>query len=492
MLQTMLGKEGFKKGLSLYIERNDGRAATCEDFINAMAEANGRDLKQFFLWYSQAGTPRVQVKTYWDPEASTYTIVASQSTPATPGQPVKHPFVIPIAVGLVDSEGHDIPLQLEGETAPLGTTRVLELKDEENEWTFVNVGSRPVPSLLRDFSAPVILDYAYTRDELAFLARNDADPFNRWDAMNRLMLGVLEDMTDVIEMGGKPEADHNLLSSFEQILTDETLTPAFRAITLQLPAENLIGEPRAVIDPDAIRKARTELKAAIGRRYSSLLFKLAESYETPGDYSPDSESAGRRSLKNLAYDYLITGGNPKALIALRGQFEKANNLTDKLAALTSVVNSASPAKTNMLVEAAKEWQGNPILINKWLTVQASAGTQPGEADTLTRVRQLMDCGAFSIKNPNNVYALILAFCNNEPEFHRKDGKGYEFWLQILRELCSVNEYVAARVARTLDHWKRYTPDRAQMMYRVLNEAKHIPGLPVGVQEILDKSLGLTD
>lgn len=492
MLQTMLGKEGFKKGLTLYIERNDGRAATCEDFINAMAEANGRDLKQFFLWYSQAGTPRVQVKTYWDPEASTYTVVASQSTPATPGQPVKHPFVIPIAVGLVDSEGHDIPLRLEGETAPLGTTRVLELKDEENEWTFVNVGSRPVPSLLRDFSAPVILDYAYTRDELAFLARNDADPFNRWDAMNRLMLGVLEDMTDVIEMGGMPEVDHNLLSSFEQILTDETLTPAFRAITLQLPAENLIGEPRAVIDPDAIRKARTELKAAIGRRYSSLLFKLAASYETPGDYSPDSESAGRRSLKNLAYDYLITGGNPKALIALRSQFEKANNLTDKLAALTSVVNSASPAKTSMLVEAAKEWQGNPILINKWLTVQASAGTQPGEADTLTRVRQLMDCGAFSIKNPNNVYALILAFCNNEPEFHRKDGKGYEFWLQILRELCSVNEYVAARVARTLDHWKRYTPDRAQMMYKVLNEAKHIPGLPVGVQEILDKSLGLTD
>ena len=146
----------------------------------------------------------------------------------------------------------------------------------------------------------------------------------------------------------------------------------------------------------------------------------------------------------------------------------------------------------MLVEAAKEWQGNPILINKWLTVQASAGTQPGEADTLARVRQLMDCGAFSIKNPNNVYALILAFCNNEPEFHRKDGKGYEFWLQILRELCSVNEYVAARVARTLDHWKRYTPDRAQMMYRALNEAKHIPGLPVGVQEILDKSLGLTN
>ncbi|MCI5851966.1 MAG: aminopeptidase N [Sutterellaceae bacterium] len=489
MLQTMLGKEGFKKGLSLYVERNDGRAATCEDFINAMAEANGRDLKQFFLWYSQAGTPRVTVKTYWDPEASTYTVVASQNTPPTPGQPVKRPFVIPLAVGLLDSSGKDIPLQLEGEPAPAGTTRVLELKDEENEWTFVNIGARPVPSLLRDFSAPVVLDYAYTKDELAFLARSDSDPFNRWDAMNRLLTGALEDAADAIEAGEKPEVERNVFTAFEQMLADERLAPAFRAAALTLPDEKSLAERRVLIDPDAVRAARNELKAAIGRRYSSLLMKTAEANQTPGAYSPDTEPAGRRALKNLAYDYLLSGGNTKALLALRSQFEHAANLTDKLAALTIVVNSPSPAKLGMLVDAAKSWQGNPILINKWLTVQATAAAQPGEVPVLERVRQLMQCGAFSIKNPNNVYALIVAFCGNEPEFHKRDGSGYRFWLEALQALCGVNEYVAARVARSLDHWKRYTPDRAKLMYEALQRAKQIPNLPEGVEEILDKALG---
>ncbi len=492
MLQTMLGKEGFKKGLSLYVERNDGRAATCEDFISAMAEANDRDLSQFFLWYSQAGTPRVSVQTYWDPEARTYTVVASQSTPSTPGQDTKKPFVIPLAVGLVSPSGEDFPLQLEGEDEPAGTTRVLELTEEENEWTFVNIDARPVPSLLRDFSAPVILEYPYEKSELAFLARTDSDPFNRWDSMNRLMLETLGEMTDAIEAGEPHEIDPNLFSAFEHTLTDDRLAPAFRAVSLALPEEKLIGEKRTLINPDSIRAARNELRAAIGRRYSAVLMKLAESLQTPGTYSPATEFAGARALKNLAYDYLLAGGNTKALLALRSQFEHANNLTDKLAALSAVSDSPSPAKLDMLMDAAREWQGNPILVNKWLTVQASASVFPGEPPVLERVKQLMASGAFSIKNPNSVYALVLAFCNNEAEFHKPDGSGYVFWLETLGKLCQVNEYVAARLARTLDHWKRYTPERARLMYSALTRARQIPDLPVGVQEILDKSLGLAD
>ena len=489
MLQTMLGKEKFKEGLRLYLERNDGKAATCEDFINAVAQAADRDLSQFFLWYGQAGTPRVTVKSYWDPEAHTYTLVASQSTPATPGQPEKKPFLIPIAVGLVDSTGHDIPLQLEDEEAPGAETRVLELKDAESEWTFVNVPEKPVPSLLREFSAPVILDYNYSREELAFLAGHDSDPFNRWDAMNRLMLASLEEICDAVESGEAVDADPSLLSAFERTLTDETLSPAFRALSLTLPDEQTIAESRTLIDPAAIRKARETLRSTIGRRFSSLLLKTVENYQTPGDYSPDAESAGKRQLKNLAYDYLIAGGNTKALLALRNQFEHANNLTDKLAALTAVMNSASPAKLDMLVEAANDWKDVPVLVNKWLTVQAAAASQPGEVPVLARVKELMASPAFSLGNPNNVYALVIAFCNNGAEFHRPDGSGYKFWLETLAQLCQVNAYVAARLARTLDHWRRYTPDRAKLMFAALTEASKIPGLPAGVQEVIEKSLG---
>lgn len=489
MLQTLLGKEKFKEGLRLYLERNDGKAATCEDFINAVAQAADRDLSQFFLWYSQAGTPRVSVKSYWDPEAGTYTVVASQSTPATPGQTEKKPFLIPIAIGLVDSTGKDIPLQLENEKAPAGTTRVLELKDSENEWTFINIDEKPIPSLLREFSAPVILDYAYSHDELAFLASHDSDPFNRWDAMNRLMLETLDEICDAVETNGRIDIDSCLLSAFERTLSDDRLAPGFRAISLTLPDEQTIAERRTLINPTAIRHARQELRSAIGKRFSSLLIKTAENYQTPGDYSPDAESAGRRQLKNLAYDYLIAGGNTKALLALRKQFEHANNLTDKLAALTVIVNSASPAKFDMLLEAASAWKDVPVLVNKWLTVQASAASQPGEAPVLDRVKALMNSPAFSLANPNNVYALVLAFCNNGAEFHKTDGSGYRFWLESLERLCKVNSYVAARLARTLDHWKRYTPDRARQMYQVLTKASQIPGLPVGVQEVIDKSLG---
>ena len=489
MLQTMLGKEQFKAGLRLYLEKNDGKAAICEDFINAMAQANERDLGQFFLWYSQAGTPRVKVRSYWDPEAHTYTLVANQSTPATPGHSQKSPFLIPIAVGLVSPTGEDIPLQLENEEGPAGTTRVLELKDEENEWTFVNIDSCPIPSLLRDFSAPVILEYPYTPDELLFLARHDSDPFNRWEALNRLMTKELNDLTDAVELGEKPEVDRSLLSAFEQTLTDESLAPAFRAQMLALPSEKMIAEGRILIDPDAIREARNLLKAAIGRRYSSLLMRIVESHQTPGEYSPDTENAGKRALKNLAYSYLLAGGNTKALLAIRNQFEHANNLTDKIAALTAVVNSPSPAKLSMLVDAAKQWHGNPLLINKWLTVQATAIAQPGEVPVLKRVRELMDSGAFSIRNPNSVYALVLGFFSNEAEFHKPDGSGYRFWLEMLQKLCEINEFVAARLARALDHWKRYTPDRARQMYDVLKLAEKIPNLPAGVSEIIEKSLG---
>ncbi|MDL2059073.1 aminopeptidase N [Mesosutterella sp. AGMB02718] len=489
MLQTLLGREKFKEGLRLYLERNDGRAATCEDFINAMAQASERDLGQFFRWYGQAGTPRVTVKSFWDPEAHTYTLVASQSTPETPGQADKKPFLIPLAVGLLDPSGKDIPLQLEDETEPAGTTRVLELRDAENEWTFVNIDAKPIPSLLRDFSAPVILNYPYSRSELAFLARHDSDPFNRWDAMNRLMLEALNDMVDAIETGARPSVDQDLLAAFEQMLTDERLAPAFRAISLTLPDEQLIGERRTLIDPEAIRSAREELRSVIGRRYSSVLLKIAENYQTPGEYSPDAESAGKRALKNLAFSYLLAGGNPKALLALRSQFEQANNLTDQLSALTSIVNSASPAKLDMLVDAARKWNGVPVLINKWLTVQASAIAQPGEVPVLSRVRELMASGAFNIANPNSVYALILAFCNNAPEFHRPDGSGYRFWLEMIQKLCKVNAFIAARIARVMDNWRRYTPERARQMHDALKLADSLPNLPTGVREVLDKALG---
>ncbi len=489
MLQTMLGKDGFAKGLKLYIERHDGSAVTCDDFIRAMADANDTDLSHFALWWSQAGTPRVTVTTSYDPVAQTFTVQASQTTPATPGQRHKDPVVIPITVGLLGQDGKDMELTIAGDDTPAQTSRTLILATDSDSWTFTGISENPVISIGRNFSAPVIFDYSYTRDELRFLAMHDSDAFNRAEAFERLALDVLNEVADQFELGMTADVSDDLMDAFIGILANENLSPMYRAAVLQLPSENSIARRRALINPDSVRRARHFVMEAIGKRFSQDLATVFMRNIAPLGFVASHEEAGKRALKNLALVYWMAGGNAKALLSTRDQFDSADNLTDRLAALTAIVNTQSPAKIDVLNAAGQMWADEPLLINKWFTVQATAVAFPGECPVVDRIKMLTQYDIFSWANPNNVYALILQFCNNNPsEFHKTDGSGYAFWTETVLKLDAINPHVAARLARCLDNWRRYTPDRARMMYAALKKVAETENLSKGVREIVLKAL----
>jgi aminopeptidase N len=489
MLQTLLGRDGFRRGLDLYFRRHDGQAVTCDDFLAAMGDANGRDLTQFARWYAQAGTPRIAVATSYDATHGIYELTLTQSCPATPGQPDKEPFHIPFAVGLVGADGRDLPLQLEGETAPVAGTRVLELTEPDRTYRFVGVTELPVPSLLRDFSAPVIVDYRYSDEELAFLAAHDGDAFNRWEAGQRLAVARLLAATEAFETGQSPHLDDAFVDVFRRTLRDGRLAPAFREQALQLPAESFIAEQRAIIDPEAIRAARQFVRRELGRRLAAELAQTYEENEVPGPYAPTPEAAGRRGLRNLALTYLVDTGDEAALALARAQLAGATNMTDRQAALTAIVNSVAPFKAEVLLQLARDWAHEPLLMNKWFQVQATAIAQRGEPRVLERVKALLRHPAYSPSNPNNVYALVLGFCAHNPaEFHRSDGAGYAFWCEQVLALDRINPTVAARVARSLERWRKFTPDRQRLMKDALAEVARAPTLSRDVREIVTKAL----
>lgn len=489
MLQTILGKAGFEKGLQNYLARFDGQAVTCDDFLEAFSEACGVDLKEFSRWYSQAGTPHVRVSSTYDPISHTLTVSATQRTAATPGQPTKEPLVIPIAIGLIGHDGKDMPLRLVGDAELSEGTRVLLLTDETEQWTFADIKENPVLSIGRGFSAPVIFEYPYSREELSFLALNDSDLFNRAEAMQRLVNESLYEMIGEVTRGEEPIVPEAWIRTFGAILNDASLSPAFRACALTMPEETNIALECAMIDPEAVHKATLAAREALGNRFTSEWPSIIEENTIKAPYSPNATDAGKRALKNLALDYWLASGSAKALLLCRAQFESADNLTDKLAALTTLVMSRSPAKADVLNAAARDWYREPLLLNKWFTVQAVAPAFEGELSVLERVKALMSYEVFSIKNPNNVYALIGAFfTRNLAEFHRADGLGYEFWADTVLRLDRINTHVASRLARALDHWRRFEPVRAKRMHDALSRVAACPTLSNAVREIVEKAL----
>lgn len=489
MLQTILGRDGFTAGLRHYIARYDGQAVTCDDWLLAMSEANQVDLTQFSRWYSQAGTPRVVIETHYDPAAGTYRVKATQSTPATPGQSLKRPVVIPITIGLLDSHGNDMALNFEGEAVKGPSSRVLNHSHQTDEWVFVNIYENPVISIGRDFSAPVIFDYNYTRDELIFLAQNDSDAFNRSEAMYRLMMDCLTEMVNELDLGEEPTINEGWLRTFGTILKDESLSPLYRATILAIPDEKTILQARTMVNPDTMHKARQLAKETIGKRYSQELAAIVRNCVAAKPYNPNATDVGKRALHNLALDFLLTGGSAKGLLYAREQFDKADNLTDKLCALNMIVNSQSPAKIDVLNAAARDWCEEPLLLNKWFTVQATANAFDDELPIVERVKKLMTFDVFSLKNPNNCYALLGTFFNNNPaEFHRIDGSGYAFWVDCVLKLDAINTHVSSRMARALDQWRQFEPVRAKLMYNALKQVAATENLSRAVREIVEKAI----
>jgi aminopeptidase N len=489
VLATLLGEAGFRRGMDLYFTRHDGQAVTCDDFVAAMADANGRDLAQFSRWYAQAGTPRLTASGRYVAEKLQFELTVVQATPPTPAQPDKLPLQIPLALGLVDSAGRDMPLLLDGEApAAAKTTRVLELTGTSHTFTFVDVQTRPVPSLNRGFSAPVQVDYDYEAQDLALLAQHDSDAFNRWDAGQGLALDYLLAATDAFELQQEAPAETLLRDVYAQALADDALAPAFRSRFVTLPSELRIAEARAIVDPVAIRAARQRLRRELGlglaERWRSLYVDLRDS--TP--YSPELPAAGRRALRNTALAYLVAGGGDDELGLARRQLDEADNITDRQAALAAIVSTPNAFKAEILVRLARDWAHEPLLMNKWFELQATAIAAPGEVPVLQRVRVLMKHRGFSLANPNNVYALLLGFCAGNPaEFHRADGAGYAFWTEQVLALDRINPTVAAKLARTLERWRRFTPDRQQRMREALEQVGRA-ATSRDVREIVAKAL----
>ncbi len=503
LLQTLLGWETFRKGFDDYIQTNDGNAVTCEAFLEAMERASGRDLKQFKRWYSQAGTPRVTVMTDFDPKTGNYTLQVSQSTPATPGQSVKKPFLIPFPVSFMSETGDPLPVRLVGETTTSTDKRLFELTEERQTFVFTGFDHEPVLSLNHGFAAPIQLEIALNDTEggmtaeqktdkhRALQARFERDAFVRWDALNQLMLQSLRELIihDIPGHHAEP-ISRTLMDAFDGVINDATISPAYKALLMTLPSETLIGDSLTLIDPQAVAHARQRVRTELGSRYSTSLNELVEANLTRGDYTPDAESAGRRSLVRVGLDYLMAATDKHGQLLACELAENATNLTDRLTGLTMVNQTRLQRKNDLLLKSLREWMSEPLLLNKWLAIIAGGPSMVGEDPVVDRVRELVNCAFVSLKNPNNVYALVLTFFMNNPaEFHRLDGQGYALWLELLEKTDKLNPHVAARIARTLENWRRYTPALADQMYMVLNDVlTRRDEFSPGVIEIVDKAL----
>jgi aminopeptidase N len=485
MYQTELGEEGFRLGMDLYFARHDGQAVTTDDFLAAMSDANGADLSQFQRWYSQAGTPLLDARSVYDESTRELRLHVHQFCPDTPGQTGKQPFLIPLQVGLLGPDGQDLPLQLAGEEIPCGTSRTLQVTAAEQQFVFVNLPVAPVPSLLRGFSAPVKISYPYSRQELAFLFAHDSDAFNRWEAGQRLATEVLLEMIAESARGGQPQAPADFLAAFRTALTDRSADPALLALALSLPGEMELAEAMTIADPGAIHHARQTLRNSLALELYGEFTAAMVAMQDHGLYSLEPMAIGRRSLKNLCLGYLALLDKREIQQVCFDQFIDANNMTDRLAALTYLVHNHLPKWEEALAAFYHQFEEDPLVVDKWFTLQ-STSPQP---ETLARVRELMGHPAFTMLNPNRVRALVGAFAHGNPAlFHDLSGAGYAFVTDRVLELDPLNPQVAARMMAPLSRWRRYDSDRQTLMRQQLERLRAQAGLSSDVGEIVQKSL----
>lgn len=484
MIHTIIGPDLFRKGMDLYFERHDGDAATIEDFIKVFADVSGQDFTQFALWYDQSGTPKVEAGFNYDAQAKTFTLNLKQSLAPTPGQPVKKPMHIPIAFGLVGPDGKDMtPTTIEGGTVRDG---VIHLHDSEETIIFHGIETRPVPSLLRGFSAPVILDAPLNAQDRAFLALNDHDPVARWQAIAAIFTQSLLEDSKRVRDGAAPQADQAVVALAGRIASDESLDPAFRALCLTLPGENDIGrEMGSNVDPDAIFKSRDHLIAEIARAYTNDFATLYNHLKQSGPFSPDAQSAGKRALRNVALDYLSRNDNtPQRAFA---QFEAADNMTDRFAALTVLVHRFGESDEAQQALAAFEQRfGNDgLVMDKWFIVQA---TRPG-THTLDAVRQLTQHKLFSLDNPNRVRSLIGAFSSANPTgYNRKDGTAYAFFADTILAIDPENPQLAARLLTAMRSWRSLEATRRELARSALSRIAASAELSTDLRDIVDRTL----
>ncbi|HET6564392.1 MAG TPA: aminopeptidase N [Xanthomonadales bacterium] len=484
MYHTLLGEEGFQRGMKLYFERHDGQAVTCDDFLAAMADANDTDLDFFGRWYSQSGTPEVAANGEYDEQRQVFHLHLSQHTPATQDQSEKLPLLIPLAMGLLTPSGESIPLQLEGEAESVGFSRVLRLDQPDQTFEFQNVPVAPIPSLLREFSAPVKLHYDYSASELSVLMQHDPDPYVRWQAAQQLgEIAILEN-TRRHASGRDMCLDQNLASAFRALLEDRETDPALLAEALHLPAEDYLAELMSVVDVDGIHAARQFTRRALAAQFHEL---FATNYDRLNDgaaYEMSAVAAARRSLKNTCLSYLVDvpGGEETA----HQQFQSCDNMTDSMAALAAMVYADTTNANEALQQFEQRWAGEALVMDKWFALQA---TRPG-SDASQQVEQLRNHPEFSLANPNRVRSLVGAFAFSNPTgFHARDGSGYHWLADRVIELNGINPQVASRMATAFNQLRRYDPERQALMVQALKRIAAVADLSGDVAEIVNNALG---
>ncbi|WP_034456335.1 aminopeptidase N [Buttiauxella noackiae] len=480
MLHTLLGEENFQKGMQLYFERHDGSAATCDDFVQAMEDASNVDLSHFRRWYSQAGTPVVTVHDDYDPENELYTLTISQTTPPTAEQQEKHPLHIPFDIELYDNEGKVIPLQKNGHLIH----HVLNVTQAEQTFVFDKVYFQPVPSLLREFSAPVKLEYKWSDQQLTFLMRHARNDFSRWDAAQSLLATYIKLNVNRSQQGQPLSLPLHVADAFRAILLDEKIDPALAAEILTLPSQNEIAELFQKIDPQAIAAVHEALTRTLAKELADEFLAVYNANKLDA-YRVEHADIGKRALRNTCLRYLAFGEQQLAEQLVRSQFESADNMTDSIAALSASVAAQLPCRAELLAAFDEKWHQDGLVMDKWFILQA---TSPA-ADTLSKVRELLNHRSFSMGNPNRVRSLIGAFAAGNPAtFHALDGSGYQFMVEMLSELNHRNPQVASRLIEPLIRLKRYDAKRQEMMRAALEQLKGLENLSGDLFEKISKAL----
>ena len=485
MYHTLLGAEGFRKGMDLYFERHDGCAVTCDDFRAAMGDANERDLLQFERWYLQAGTPVLEVEDSYDAEQQRRTFTFTQSTPPTPGQDEKLPLHIPVVFALIGPDGADLPLRLVGEETAQGTTRTIELFEETLSITFEDVPEGCVPSYLRGFSAPVELRCERTHDEYAFAMRHDSDSFNRWEAGQQFAMELLVGMVEAIGRGEEPVLDSAFIEAWGVVLLDQELDPSIRSLALTLPAGSYLSERFEVLDPGHVHAALKAARVQLARAHAGSLREVRARHFTGESYSADKKSIGRRRLANTCLAFLSELGEGDDIAACVAQFEGADNMTDSVAALACLCDQPGKERERALTSFYERWKGEVLVVDKWFSLQAGSDLP----DTVERLVELSKHSDFTLTNPNRARSLLAVFgMLNAAHFHRADGAGYRFLTDHVIEMDSLNPQIASRLITPLLKWKRLEPQRRELMRAELERIAAKDDLSKDVREKVGKAL----
>jgi aminopeptidase N len=486
MLKTLLGAEGFRKGMDLYFARHDGEAATVDQFVKCFEDANTADLSQFALWWSQAGTPRLDIKGRYDAEAQTYELTVVQSCPPTPGQPEKRPFHIPLKMALLDQQGRDMRAALEGDaawTAP--QERVLHVTRPKQVFRFTNIAEKPIPSLNRSFAAPIKLGFSYTPRERAFLMGRDTDLFNRWEAGQAYATDLLLRMVAAAKDGKPAKVDRAYLDAIGHVLDDAEKDQAFAALAIIPPSEKDIAQAMSVVEPEPIHVARQALIAAIAKTHRKRFLALYERLASDAPYSPDAAQAGRRALRNVSLRYLAVPKNAEAIALVEKHFASAANMTDMAAALSIISDIDAPARKEMLDAFYRRFAEDPLVIDKWMTLQALSALP----DTLDHIRALTRHSAYSLENPNRVRSLVHAFAmENQLRFHAADGAAYRFVADVALQLDRINPQVAARLLGSFETWRRFDAKRQDLIKLELERVREAADLSRNLLEVASKTL----